>query len=319
MAVAYTVAQVDRCRFTHWYPHLAAASIRSVAIELPEVVVQALLADKIQFREADYPESFVLEVKEAVRALGGSVLAKLDWSCPKDAKWILGNSLACRSLEDMVLALKASDFVLHDLTRAYDGCVDREADGRSRPERFHLVLKKWCNFFDSMHFRCFVRDACLVGISQRNCGDFYPFLADEATQDVLCEAIGAFYERHLAADAPVDPSFVFDVYVDKSHRVFLLDINVYGPVTDALLFSWDELAAWEPSDNVDFRVVASPTGVVADSYSQYKVPVDLVDHLAAPGGFDAFMRQVAQDNAAASSDSDIDDAPDDDDADWGSD
>jgi hypothetical protein len=30
-----------------------------------------------------------------------------------------------------------------------------------------------------------------------------------------------------------------DVYVDKRERVWLLDVNVFAPVTDALLFSWD--------------------------------------------------------------------------------
>lgn len=29
-----------------------------------------------------------------------------------------------------------------------------------------------------------------------------------------------------------------DVYVDKRGRVWLVDFNVFAPVTDALLFSW---------------------------------------------------------------------------------
>ncbi|EQC32391.1 hypothetical protein SDRG_10136 [Saprolegnia diclina VS20] len=315
--VPYTVAQVDKCAFTYWYPALADASLKSIAIALPEVVVAMLLADKIQFREVDYPPSFVADVKAAIASLGGKVFVKLDWSCPKDAKWILGNSLACVCLEDMVLALKASDFILHDLTAAYDECVD-VSDDRRRPETFHLVLKKWANCYDSMHFRCFVKDRRLVGITQRNCGDYYAFLTDETTQDELCNAIGAFYSRYLLHAEVVDASFVFDVYVDKSHRVFLLDINVFGAVTDPLLFTWDELATWRhDEDAIDFRVVDSETAIVPDAYSQYKVPVDLVDHLATPGGFDDFMRQVAKDNAKDADDDDEDDEDEEDDEDDG--
>ena len=34
-----------------------------------------------------------------------------------------------------------------------------------------------------------------------------------------------------------------DVYVDKRDRVWLVDFNVYTPVTDALLFSWTDFLA----------------------------------------------------------------------------
>jgi hypothetical protein len=33
---------------------------------------------------------------------------------------------------------------------------------------------------------------------------------------------------------------VFDVYVDQSHRVFLVDFNPFSPTTDFLLFSYEE-------------------------------------------------------------------------------
>jgi hypothetical protein len=34
---------------------------------------------------------------------------------------------------------------------------------------------------------------------------------------------------------------VFDVYIDDHERLWLIDFNPYAPVTDALLFDWEEL------------------------------------------------------------------------------
>ncbi|KAG9406962.1 hypothetical protein AC1031_003285 [Aphanomyces cochlioides] len=303
----YTIAQVDKCRFTAWYECLRKVSIKSIAIPLPETFVETLLADKIQVNEQLYDQTFVNAVKQSIETLGGSVFAKLDWSSPKDAKWILGNSLRCRTFEDIVVLLKASDFVLHDLTQSYNGCTD--ALDKKRPDTFHLVLKKWCNFYDSMHFRCFVVHGMLTGISQRNCSEFYDFLQSEATQDTICDAITSMFEKHLKlCEVLSEPNYVFDVYVDKNNRVFLLDINVFGSVTDSLLFEWDELYELldQPKENVDFRVVTQTQSAYTDPFSQYRVPIDLIDHLATPGGFDEFIRQVAQDNAAHGSRNDDD-------------
>jgi hypothetical protein len=37
-----------------------------------------------------------------------------------------------------------------------------------------------------------------------------------------------------------------DLYVDKRERVWLVDFNVFAPVTDALLFSWEDRRAPNP-------------------------------------------------------------------------
>ncbi|KAF0698366.1 Aste57867_11016 [Aphanomyces stellatus] len=308
--VAYTISQVDNCRFTAWYENLRDESILSIAIPLPEEFIRTLLEDKIQVDEELYPDRFVDAVKESIKTLGGSVFVKLDWSSPRDAKWMLGNSLRCRTFEDIVVLLKSSDFISHDLTEVYEGCVDKADHVKSRPETFHLVLKKWCNFYDSMHFRCFVVDGSIVGISQRNCTEFYDFLQNESTQENLCNAIESFFKKNFKSDYEFsDPNFIFDVYIDKNNRVFLLDINVFGCVTDGLLFNWEELHQLQMAsleDNIDFRVVTSEKMAYCDPYSQYRVPLDLVDHLSTPGGFDDFIRQVAQDNARKLSHDDSD-------------
>lgn len=79
-----------------------------------------------------------------------------------------GPPLQCRAPSDVYLLLKASDFVLHDLDHAYDGCVD--APERSDRSDICLVLKQWFEMLRSNEFRCFVRGRRLLGASSRRRG-----------------------------------------------------------------------------------------------------------------------------------------------------
>jgi hypothetical protein len=367
----YSRAQVDHCAFAAWFPSLRHVSIKSEIVELPAAFVALLLADGVRLTtmkptariqelpaetnvnetatttrpsELDAQRTVEKEVRSqietAIRTLGGSVFPKLNWSCPRDAAWMLG-SLKCVNYEDVFLLLKSSDFVVHDLTQAYANCSDSQSCGG--PETVTLVLRKWCNLFDSMLFRCFVVGHALVAVSQRHCDEFYEFLLDQ--QDQLCEVIYRFFHAHLARTSPSafpDPDFIFDVYVDKHHRVFLVDVNVFGAVTDPLLFTWGELTVMrdevtrrralrgaddddeEDADEqvVDFRVVESSKGIRPNPLSSYRAPTDFVDHLAEAGGFDAFINQVRRDNAGLTDDDDDGEEEEDDDDDgvrWGSD
>lgn len=57
----------------------------------------------------------------AIEALGGAVCPKLNWSVPRDAMWVNGGTLRCETAGDVMLLLKSSDFVQHDLERM---CVE---------------------------------------------------------------------------------------------------------------------------------------------------------------------------------------------------
>ncbi|TMW62166.1 hypothetical protein Poli38472_009659 [Pythium oligandrum] len=360
----YTRAHVDNCAFASWYPSFQQVSIKSVVVQLPPAFVALLLADGVKVPGTDKKieelhaendaapldddavavENTREEIKQAIKKLGGCVFPKLNWSAPRDASWMLG-SLKCTSFEDVFLLLKSSDFMVHDLTQPYGGCTDlTEAEAADVvPETVTLVLKKWCNFYDSMHFRCFVVNHTLVGVSQRHCDEFYDFLVDQ--QDHLCEVIYRFFHTNFRQGQKnsslfPDAEYVLDVYVDKQHRVHLVDINVFGDVTDPLLFTWEELIEWrdagrqrratqaeddsedEDEQVVEFRIVETAKGIRANPMSSYRTPTDFVDHLAANGGFDAFMEQVRRDNANADDSSDEDDneeEEDDEDVAWGSD
>ncbi|CAB9508493.1 division cycle protein 123 [Seminavis robusta] len=54
------------------------------------------------------------QIEEAIEALGGSVVPKLNWSAPKDATWVNEGTLKCKTPGDVYLLLKSSDFCLHD-------------------------------------------------------------------------------------------------------------------------------------------------------------------------------------------------------------
>lgn len=394
-APRYSRAQVDHCAFAAWYPVFKSVAVKGAVIPLPPAVVALLLADGAALPSTSATHSQALaDVRVAVDAVlarfGGRAFPKLNWTSPRDASWMLG-SMQCSSFEDVMLLLQSSDFAVHDMTAAYTGCEkeeeEKEREGEEEeeeevaaaavetettevvesksspdhpngPENVYLVLKKWCNLYDSMLFRCFVVNHTLVGISQRNCDEFYPFLFDQ--QDHLCELIYSFFDTHFrersgrrrrSSKFP-DPDYIFDVYVDKQNRVFLLDINVFGAVTDPLMFSWEELlelqaanlqssaragagnANGDDSDDaddgiqdvVDFRIVESELSIRPNPLSGYRVPTDLVDHLAGGAGFEAFMDQVKRDNAQANdsessddTEQEQDDEDDDDGVLWGSD
>ncbi|KAL4102011.1 hypothetical protein PRIC1_005759 [Phytophthora ramorum] len=339
-APPYTAAQVDNCAFAAWYPALKRVSIKGEVVPLPSDFVSLLLADGVTLPTApvasgieddcdedeedaasaltDEQLRVISTVREQVEKVledfGGKLFPKTNWSAPRDAAWMLG-SLKCTNFEDVFLLLQSSDFVVHDLTQPYIGCsVEKE----KKPRESYLVLKKWCNFLDSMLFRCFVVGHRLVAVSQRNCDEFYEFLPDQ--QDELCELMYEFYKKNFRRTEGgfifPDANYVFDVYVDKRHRVYLLDVNVFGAVTDTLLFSWEELlelqtgspaTAQDAEDEhhvIDFRIVESKKGIRANPLSGYRAPTDLVDHLARGAGFDAFIEQVKRDNAAGGDDSD---------------
>ncbi|TDH72629.1 hypothetical protein CCR75_002073 [Bremia lactucae] len=342
--VSYSAVQVNNCAFGAWYPQFKNVCIKGEVIPLPPAFVDLLLTDGVTLPPAPLESCTVDEddkneedgddasslltdeqlkvistvrqqVEKVLKNFGGKFFPKTNWSAPRDASWLLG-TLKCTSFEDVFLLLQASDFVVHDLTQPYTGCCGELVD--KRPTNSYLVLKKWCNFLDSMLFRCFVIDHRLVAVCQRNCGEFYKFLLD--LQDELCELLFEFYHGNFrSADGKLkfpDPNYSFDVYVDKRRRVYLIDINVFGAVTDTLLFSSEELLGLQNTtltpeeataehNVIDFRVVESEKGICANPLGGYRAPTDLVDHLAGGNDFKAFIEQVQRDNATCSFGSEV--------------
>jgi len=74
---------------------------------------------------------------------------------------------------------------------------------KSRPDAVELVLREWFDLPPSLEFRCFVCQKVLVAISQRDSGNFYPFLREN--KEVIRRLIVEFYynkisQRFLSVD-----------------------------------------------------------------------------------------------------------------------
>ncbi|GBG90497.1 hypothetical protein CBR_g50844 [Chara braunii] len=182
-----------------------------------------------------FPE-LELAVRDAIDRLGGAVVPKLNWSCPKDAAWISPTgSVKCTNPAEVFLLLKSSDSIVHDLLHAFDGC---EGSAMTRPPVFMLALRKWHDLRPEMEFRCFVRRGELIAISQREVTSLYPTLLERRYQmrDLLVD----FFEETVSG-AFDDPDYTFDAYVTRSNKVKVLDFNPFGGATLPLLFTWDEL------------------------------------------------------------------------------
>lgn len=316
--------EVNRCQIQEWYPKFKSVSIKTLIHELPESFIEYLndsgplvlplsiadddaLPNRIHKPEdeEDYevhedsddeaespppPPSFPeleMKIKESIQSLGGAVFPKLNWSAPKDSAWISSTgNLKCSSFSEIVLLLRSSDSLIHDLCHAYDSCGDKTA---SRPQKFFLALRKWyASLRPEMEFRCFVLNGLLVGISQREVTGFYPALLDK--KDDLKQMIQEFYNDKLRGKFESE-SYAFDVYVTTDGRVKLLDFNTWGGSTLPLLFDWEELEEnlKEEGNVLEFRIIESQCGVRPGMKTA--VPYDYLDK--SPGsGWDQFLNRA---------------------------
>ena len=272
----------------------------------------ALLASRRASRKETSPPSFP-ETENAVRAailsLGGAATPKLTWSAPKDAVWMAtGNTTMCRNPGEVLLLLKASDAVAFDLTEAYDCCADVTDEHRARLAKdVRLHLRKWRDLRPALEFRLFVRDGDLVGMCQRDCSNFYPFLTDQKQKDALEETLVLFWQDAVSGvfECADCDSYALDAYVTSANAVKIVDFNHWGGGTLPLMFTWAELEARRRRGGEDPERVASGVegnespyqkGFVHDAFefrvvatqghirpgAQLGVPFDMVD--GSPGG-----------------------------------
>ncbi|KAF2320475.1 hypothetical protein GH714_027604 [Hevea brasiliensis] len=158
--------EVDRCQIQEWYPKFKSVSIRTITHRLPESFVEYLLDDSGPFippisvsnedalpNRIHNPIELELKIKESIEILGGAVFPKLNWSSPKDSAWIsTSGTLHCTSFSEIVLLLRSSDSLVHDLCHAYDSCREKTLS-----PSFSLALRKcYSSLLPEMEFRCFV-------------------------------------------------------------------------------------------------------------------------------------------------------------------
>uniref|UniRef100_A0A8C7DF21 Translation initiation factor eIF2 assembly protein n=1 Tax=Oncorhynchus kisutch TaxID=8019 RepID=A0A8C7DF21_ONCKI len=299
--------QVVNCQFSVWYPIFKKHTIKSLILPLPQNVIDYLLDDgtlvvsggdnnnqqnqtnnsdseeeDVQWSDdetttvtaPEFPE-FNSKVLEAINTLGGCVFPKLNWSAPRDANWIaLNSSLQCQSLSDIFLLFKSSDFITHDLTQPFLHSSDE--DSPNPAINYELVLRKWSELLPGGEFRCFIKENKLIGNDiQRACvhldyTQYYHHISKQEAQ--ICHSIQEFFSQH------VQYQFLDEDCEWDSGKVWLIDLNPFGEVTDSLLFTWEELTSGNSlSEGPVFRYTTSDVTVQPSPCLSYRIPRDFVD------------------------------------------
>jgi hypothetical protein len=232
------------------------------------------------------PPSFpkvVQAIEAGMKALGGSsgVFPRLNWSGPTDATWIMPErTCRCTSAADVILMLKASNKVSRDLQAPYARCSANRYQLREA-KQYTLVLRRWANLNPAQHFRCFVYRNELAGICQRHPQTFEHLQADASDLRLqVKDAIFRFYFYKLQGKF-VDDKFVFDVYVDRNFRVWLLSIKPFGgAVTDPVLLTYAGVIATSEAiikleAAADAAAAAAAAADVAESDADTAMAVEL--------------------------------------------
>ncbi|XP_005668253.1 cell division cycle protein 123 homolog isoform X2 [Phacochoerus africanus] len=275
---------VLHCQFSAWYPLFRSLTIKSVILPLPQNVKDYLLDDGtlvVSGREDPPARSQPDSDDEA---------EEIQWSDDEntatltDAYWIaMNSSLKCKTLSDIFLLFKSSDFITRDFTQPFIHCTDDSPDPCME---YELVLRKWCELIPGAEFRCFVKENKLIGISQRDYTQYYDHISKQ--KEEICRCIQDFFKKHIQYKF-LDEDFVFDIYRDSRGKVWLIDFNPFGEVTDALLFTWEELLSGRSvrgdlsegeapeQDAPTFRCTNSEVTVQPSPYLSYRLPKDFVD------------------------------------------
>uniref|UniRef100_A0A8C3L773 Translation initiation factor eIF2 assembly protein n=1 Tax=Chrysolophus pictus TaxID=9089 RepID=A0A8C3L773_CHRPC len=249
--------QVAHCQFSVWYPLFRAVTIRSVILPLPENVKEYLLDDgTLVVSGREDPPTQTPEGSDDAEEIQVS-----NTSAPEFPEFTA-------KVEEAISSLGGSVFPKLNW---------------SAPR---LVLRKWCELIPGAEFRCFVKENKLIGISQRDYTQYYDHISKQ--HEEICRSIQEFFKKHIQYKF-LDEDFVFDVYRDSRGKIWLIDFNPFGEVTDSLLFTWDELTSGRnlkgdqsegeatEQDYPVFRCTNSQVTVQPSPYLSYRLPKDFVD------------------------------------------
>ena len=261
---------VSCCSHSSWLPFFREHTLRSISIRLPSGFLDYLQEDGVfmdppshggsegwsdeeeeEEEEAAmqslpwtvrFPE-LEFQINEAISSIEGSsssgAVAKLNWSCPTDCLWVNPTaSLSCSNAKEVVMMLKSSDRIMHDVE------LLREL-GEGLPAE--IVLRRYQQGMrPEREFRVFVKGSKLVGVSQRDISQRFPQLQlQEKGEEIdpIKIAIQRFHDQVVRGSLFPLHDFCIDLYITTEHQVKVLDINpVYdGAATSSLLFQWSEL------------------------------------------------------------------------------
>ncbi|XP_064400043.1 cell division cycle protein 123 homolog [Halichondria panicea] len=309
MSMQPTQQEVVNCALPSWYKEFSSITFKSVFIPLSGEFVSFLLSDGCVLPEGcflpamdvcggdsssdeadDWNEGdsnqqtkqapafldIVQSITEGIKALGGEVLPKLNWSAPRDAVWVVpSNSLRCTCAAEVILLLKSSNFITHDLTRVFEYCLP---SATKLPFQYQLCLRKSENIRPSAEFRCFVLSHTLIGICQRNHTACYKNLLE--MRDTLRAEIISFFDE-IKGKFPND-NYVFDICRIQENSYWLVDFNPYCSMTDPLLFSWEELTsgavtAMAAQEQLPVLRLVDGVSIQPSDLQTHRLPQDIID------------------------------------------
>ncbi|KAF3818719.1 hypothetical protein GH733_012136 [Mirounga leonina] len=272
---------VLHCQFSAWYPLFRSLTIKSVILPLPQNVKDYLLDDGtlvVSGRE-DPPTHSQPDIDDEAE--------EIQWSDDENTATLTVRAEPFQCGDSLTLLRKAPEFPefttkVQEAINSLGGSVFPKLNW-SAPR---LVLRKWCELIPGAEFRCFVKENKLIGISQRDYTQYYDHISKQ--KEEICRCIQDFFKKHIQYKF-LDEDFVFDIYRDSRGKVWLIDFNPFGEVTDSLLFTWEELISGRnlkgdfsegdalEQDSPAFRCTNSEVTVQPSPYLSYRLPKDFVD------------------------------------------
>ncbi|KAG8005798.1 hypothetical protein GBF38_001788 [Nibea albiflora] len=254
--------QVVNCQFSVWYPIFKKHTIKSLILPLPQNVIDYLLDDG------------TLVVSGSDHNTQPTHTYNSDSNAEEDIQW---------SDDETTTTVTAPEFPefnskVLEAINALGGRVFPKLNW-SAPR---LVLRKWSELIPGGEFRCFVKENKLIAISQRDYTQYYQHILKQEEQ--ICHAIQEFFSQHIQYKF-LDEDYTLILYLCivcvLQGRVWLIDLNPFGEVTDSLLFTWEELTSsgeiTQQQDGPAFRYTTSEVTVQPSPCLSYRIPRDFVD------------------------------------------
>ena len=290
--------------FDNWYTIFKKHSIKSISIELSEDFISYLTDEDSIFlpkgaissatidqlsddescieieSESDLDsERFRIlnsQIKRSLNDLGGKVFIKLNSTSPKDAVWINGGNLMCVNLEQIYLLLKSSSRISSEIDTL-------KCNSSSENVKFSLIIRKWSNLHPAMEFRCFVVNGIPIGASQRDCSCYYDFLVND--KNTLESTLFDFVSETVLPNI-MNESLIIDIYVDKNHKCWIIDLGELIESNNTFLFDFKELSDLQnlPKNNLEenrkvfeLRVVETNDDICKYDSKTNNGPIEAVD------------------------------------------
>ena len=118
-------------------------------------------------------------------------------------------------------------------------CAEELSDALIVPAQFQtcIVLRPWLRIRSGFEFRVFVSDGVLTCGSQYE-DAHYPEVW--ALREILQQNVSTFVKNEVIPRMERLPSFVCDVVLTDSDKLFVCEINPFATSTSACRFSWSD-------------------------------------------------------------------------------